>query len=116
MIDALRSVAVDVAKEPQVSSQQKPFEVVKPHEVPQQESKQSVSEKDLKKAVKQINDPFKEMSIAREFVIDKDTGQVVVKILDTTKKEVIRQIPSEDALRISKNIKEMLGLLFDSKS
>ncbi len=115
MVDALKSLAVDVvAKDPQLntSQQSKTVEFGKMHEIKQKD----VSEKELKKAVNEINDAFKSMNIARQFVIDKDTDQVVVKILDTEKNEVIRQIPSEDALRISKNIKEMLGLLFDSKS
>lgn len=115
MVDALKSVAVDmVVKDPQLNTSQQPktVEFAKLQEVKQK----GVSEKELKKAVNEINDAFKSVNIARQFVIDKETDQVVVKILDTEKNEVIRQIPSEDALRISKNIKEMLGLLFDSKS
>ena len=114
MIEALKTVTIDmVSKDPQITSQQpKKMESNGLQEGKQKEA----SEKELKKAVNEINDAFKSMNIQRQFVIDKNTEQVVVKILDTDKNEVIRQIPSEDALRISKNIKEMIGLLFDSKS
>ncbi|MCX8084114.1 MAG: flagellar protein FlaG [Calditerrivibrio sp.] len=114
MIDALKSVAVDTVKDPQLSSVQskKQVELIKNDEL----KAKNVHEKDLESALKDINEAFKGMNIARQFVIDKDVGVVVVKILDTEKQEVIRQIPSEDALRISKNIKEMIGLLFDKKS
>jgi len=78
-------------------------------------SKQETAVKDVTQAIDDINNAFNSMNISRQFVIDKDLGEVVVKIMDTTKKEVIRQIPSEDAIRLSKNIREMVGLLFDSK-
>lgn len=110
MMDAIKAVSVDMVKDPQVASR------VKSNEQYKQEAKpKEATMKDLEKAVKEINDSFSSMNISRQFEIDKDLDKVVVKIVDTQKKEVVRQIPSEDAIRISKNIKEMLGLLFDTK-
>ncbi len=50
------------------------------------------------------------------FTVDKDTGRTVIKITDRQTHELIRQIPSEEALRISKSLDKMKGLLFDGKA
>lgn len=45
-------------------------------------------------------------STNREMVItvDKDSGQFVVKVLDAKTKELVRQIPSEDLLRVARQL------------
>lgn len=49
------------------------------------------------------------------FSIDKDTGRVVVKVLDGESGDVIRQIPSEDALKLAARLGDAGSLLFDTK-
>ena len=39
--------------------------------------------------------------------------ETVVKVLNTQTQEVVRQIPSEEMLRMSQRITELLGVLFD---
>ncbi|PLX65837.1 MAG: hypothetical protein C0603_12750 [Denitrovibrio sp.] len=56
------------------------------------------------------------MDVKREFSIQEDSNEVVVKIIDSEEKTVIRQIPTEETIRLSQNIKEMVGLLYDSVS
>ncbi|MCA1933574.1 MAG: flagellar protein FlaG [Calditerrivibrio sp.] len=109
-METVKIVSVDMVRDPQVASK------VKSNDQYRQEARpKEATDRDLERVVKDINDTFANMNIARQFEIDRDLDKVVVKIMDTEKKEVIRQIPSEDTLRISKNIKEMLGLLFDTK-
>lgn len=48
--------------------------------------------------------------------IDKDTGTTVVKVVDTSTKEVIRQIPTEEALSIAKSLDKLDGMLFKQKA
>ncbi len=45
-----------------------------------------------------------------EFSVDDDTGRIVVKIVDRTTKEVIRQMPSEEMLAIAKALDNIKGL------
>ena len=40
-----------------------------------------------------------------QFSVDEGSGQVVVKVIDETTGEVIRQTPDEEFLRIAQNIK-----------
>jgi uncharacterized FlaG/YvyC family protein len=39
--------------------------------------------------------------------VDKDTHRIVVKVLDSKTKEVIRQIPPEEILKIERNLQKM---------
>ena len=51
-----------------------------------------------------------------QFSIDKDTGRTVVKMVDTETKEILRQIPSEEMLAISRSIEKMRGVMIDEKA
>jgi flagellar protein FlaG len=50
------------------------------------------------------------------FSIDEDNGTVVVKIVDTTTQDVIRQIPSVEALELSRSLDKLKGLLLQGKA
>jgi flagellar protein FlaG len=73
---------------------------------------QQASAEQLKKAVGDINKAMRQSNRNLEFSVDAGTQQVVVKLTDTETGEVIRQIPSEEALAISRSIGEFQrGLL-----
>lgn len=48
-----------------------------------------------------------------DFSIDEGSGQTVVKVVASDTGEVIRQIPSEVALKLAQSLKEADGLLFN---
>lgn len=48
-----------------------------------------------------------------DFSIDEGSGQTVVKVVSSDTGEVIRQIPSEVALKLAQSLKEADGLLFN---
>ena len=51
-----------------------------------------------------------------DFYVDDQSGRVVVKVVDATSDEVIRQIPSEEMLSVSRRIQEYLdGHQMESK-
>jgi len=50
------------------------------------------------------------------FSIDETTGDVVVKIVATQSGEVIRQLPSEEALKMAQRLKDPHSLLFDEQA
>jgi flagellar protein FlaG len=50
------------------------------------------------------------------FSIDETTGAVVVKIVATLSGEVIRQLPSEEAVKMAQRLKDPHSLLFDEKA
>jgi flagellar protein FlaG len=50
-----------------------------------------------------------------DFSIDDSTGRVVVKVIATDSGDVIRQIPSETALKLAQSLSQASSLLFDDK-
>ena len=61
---------------------------------------------DLKQAVSQLNDFVQNMQRDLQFSLDKDSGTMVVKVIDTKSEKVIRQIPSEETLRLARSLAE----------
>lgn len=50
-----------------------------------------------------------------QFSIDEETGRSVVKVVDATTNEVIRQFPSEELLAITRSIDKFSGLFVKQK-
>ncbi|MBC3885987.1 flagellar protein FlaG [Undibacterium griseum] len=63
------------------------------------------------KAVADINKVIQSLSQNLQFSVDKDSKRVVVKVIDQQTNQVLRQIPSEEALEISKSLDKLQGLL-----
>ncbi len=75
------------------------------------------SQQELSAAVAELNSQLQTVERNLQFSIDDASGQTVVKVLNSETKELIRQIPSEELLRISERIKEQQesnpGLIFE---
>ncbi|MGE5652419.1 flagellar protein FlaG [Noviherbaspirillum sp. UKPF54] len=67
-------------------------------------------------ALKQINDTMKKLSQDLEFTVDEDSERPIVKVVDQQTKEVIRQIPTQEALEIAKALDRVQGLLIRQKA
>lgn len=80
----------------------------------QAEGNRPVSEKELQEAVGQIKDFIQPLNDSLEFSVDEDTGRTIVKVVDLQTKEVLRQIPSEEAMNIAKALDKLQGLLIRS--
>lgn len=62
--------------------------------------------------------PDIELSMASfrlHFRHDQESGRVAVTVIDAETREIIREIPPEELLRISKKLHETMGILFDRK-
>jgi flagellar protein FlaG len=68
------------------------------------EAKNTKNPGELKQAVSQLNDHVQAMQRALLFSVDQGSGTLVVKIIDTENKQVIRQIPTEEALRLAQDL------------
>lgn len=51
-----------------------------------------------------------------QFAVDDELGRVVVKVVDPETQEVIKQFPSEDAIRLSKSLGKLSGSLHQEKA
>ncbi|QAY92289.1 flagellar protein FlaG [Pseudomonas sp. ACM7] len=71
---------------------------------------------DLEKAVTDIREFVQAAQRKLDFTIDDSTGRVVVKVIATETGDVIRQIPSETALKLAQSLTDASSLLFDAKA
>jgi uncharacterized FlaG/YvyC family protein len=59
----------------------------------------------VEKAIARLNDYVQSIQRDLEFSMDEGSGAPVVRVIDRTTKTVIRQIPSDVALRLARNLK-----------
>lgn len=77
-------------------------------EVETQEVDVELSQEALEKVVSQLNAYIQNTQRDVDFSVDDSTGRVVVRVIDSESEQVIRQIPSEDMLAISRHLLESL--------
>ncbi|MCE9680009.1 flagellar protein FlaG [Shewanella sp. AS1] len=71
--------------------------------------------KALQEAMDNIADNMNLIQKGLAFNVDEDSGEQVVKVIDVTTGELIRQIPNEEALEIAKKLNEVTGLLLKTE-
>jgi flagellar protein FlaG len=85
-------------------------------EAPAQTPKQATDPAELKKAVDSLNKTVASLNQSLQFSVDEDTKMDVVKVVDITSREVLRQIPSPEVLSIAKAIDKLQGMLIKDKA
>jgi flagellar protein FlaG len=65
----------------------------------------------LDDALRNINKSMQSLSQEIQFSIDPDSDRTIVKVVDQRTNEVIRQMPSAEALEIAKALDRLQGLL-----
>jgi len=80
-----------------------------------QDEARAMSTPQLEKVAKQLQDFMGKMNRGLEFLVDKDSGRDVIKVLDKTSGELIKQYPSEEVLSLVAKLSEATGNFVDSK-
>ena len=70
----------------------------------------------LSQSVSKLNSMVQGLANGLQFSIDEESKTQVVKLVDLDTKEVIRQIPSEEAISIAQAIDRFQGLLVKDKA
>jgi flagellar protein FlaG len=68
---------------------------------------------EIKSAVDKLNLSMTAASQDLEFSVDEDSKQTVVKLVDRNTHEVLRQMPTKEALEIAKSLDKAMGKLID---
>ena len=76
--------------------------------IEEQTRETEVTKEDLEKAVSHLKDYVQSMKRDMDFSVDDQTGRFVVKVFDSETRELIRQIPSEEMLAISRHLVERM--------
>jgi flagellar protein FlaG len=66
-------------------------------------------------AVERINEQLRAAAQNIRFSIDEDTGKTIVRVVDSNSGELIRQIPSEEVLAVSRSLERLQGLLLHQR-
>jgi len=92
------SAAVRQVQNPQATSEASKTEKL--------QARNEATREQLDDAVSQLNDFVQNVQRDLQFEVDNDLGQTIVKVVDQSTKEVIRQIPDELALRLAENLQQ----------
>ena len=87
--------------------------------MPQQQSSKAVVQsntKQLNAAMDKLRQAAEISSSSLSFAVDHDTGKAIVRVTDQTTGQLIRQIPSQEAIDLAKSINQMQGVLFNKKA
>ena len=97
------------AQQPQAASEPAPVE-------PSQAVSATQTAEAVREAVEQVNDALRRVSAGVEFSLDQGSGRVIARVVDSETKEVLRQIPSEQMLAISRAIDDLRGMLIQQEA
>lgn len=114
-IQALGSAAAPAAEERTARTvESAPAPAVAPRAT--EEAAAAPSRKQVADAIAHINASMPASAKSLEFSVDDDSKQTIVKIIDRNTREVVRQIPTVDALEIAKSMDKLSGLLISQKA
>ena len=91
-------------------------EAVIPAKVRNNDSKSEPDREQLLAAVADMQDYIQAAGRNLQFQLDDDSGRMVVKVTEASSGDVIRQMPSEEALRLADNLSEMRSVLFSGEA
>ncbi len=105
-----RTAVPSVPEQSQEQPQSKP-EVSKPSGEPLPVKRPTVAPVDISKVAERLNDFVQSSQRSLRFRVDDPSGRTVITVLDANTDEVIREIPSEEALRLAERLDRLDGSL-----
>lgn len=74
----------------------------------QEQAKEEVSAEKAQEVVEQLNNHAQSINRNLQFSVDDDSGKTVIRVINSETAELVRQIPSEEVLRLSETIRESM--------
>jgi len=88
--------------------------------LPQEATVTQPSKEQVQEVVLQLNQRMQQINRDLQFSVDDSSGYTVIRVVDSETEEVVRQIPSEEFLRISRSLQEQMddasGLIFETSA
>ncbi|MBT3437115.1 MAG: flagellar protein FlaG [Oceanospirillaceae bacterium] len=75
-----------------------------------------ISSSELEAKIAELNEALASRNHAIVFSRDSTTGKDVIRVTNKSTGELIRQMPSVEALKVMQNIDHMMGLIFNQKT
>ena len=70
----------------------------------------------LENVVSNLNQLVRDLHRELQFSVDDESGDTVVKVIDSKTDEVLRQIPSEEVMRLRQRLEEAAGVIFQDSA
>jgi len=113
-------VATETSKSAQMVAQRQAAALNSGNVLPPEQKAEQPSQEDLGEAVKQLNQYVQQIQRDLLFSVDDSSGRTVIRVVNSETDEVVRQIPSEEVLRIMRALQEQMddsaGLIFDTSA
>lgn len=77
----------------------------------QKQDNKEVSKDSAQQAANKLQDFVAAIGTSLRFTVDEDSGSTVIKVMDPDTQQILRQIPSKEALELSKALDNFKGLL-----
>ncbi len=100
--EAVQSTEADQAKEVQKGRQERAPST--------DEAARQAERERTQKVVDNISESLSSMQTSLNLSVDEDLGRVIVKVVDPETQEILKQFPSEDALKLAKSLGRMTGM------
>ena len=119
--DVPKSPTVSEVNTTQVNAARQNVAVEDGKSLPPEEAVQAKPDREeLQEAVAQLNQHIQQIQRDLLFSVDDSSGRTVVQVVNSETDEIVRQIPSEDVLRILRNLQEQMdsssGLIFETSA
>ena len=118
----MSTLSVDTPPKTTTLPQQNSIQTEKVNSVGNTQATQAVTEKaalpvqEIEKITQHLNDLMKDLKVGLNFEINKNDGQIIIKVVDTETKQVIRQIPSEESLHLRKTLDSTQGVILRTEA
>ncbi|MFH5834866.1 flagellar protein FlaG [Proteiniclasticum sp. C24MP] len=107
---------IEALKVEKISPNLKAEQAVEYRKFPDDEEEKDFTKDEVERAVTSTNRLLKdEHKTMYKFEVHEGTGRVMVNLIDTKTKEVIKEIPPEKILDLVANIWERIGILVDER-
>lgn len=70
---------------------------------------------ELEKITNHLNDFMKELKVSLNFEVNKEDGELLLKVVDTETKQIIRQFPAELTLHLRKTLDNTQGIFLQTE-
>lgn len=101
-----RDAPVQIATSKPASAASQTAAAEQPNQAERLEGRKEVQREQLNDAVSQLNDFVQSVQRDLQFEVNDDLGETVVKVVDQSTNEVIRQIPNEVVVRLAENLQQ----------
>lgn len=104
MVDLLKAIGVKEAPAASHATQVDAVNASVAQTTEQAAARREPSVVEVKQAARQLETFMESMNRYLEFRVDQDSGRTIVTVKDKTTGETVRQIPSEEVMRLAHNL------------